>query len=336
MYNILMAQTDSSIALYIILAVVAIVIAVFFSLVPVRIWFRALVSGSYISMGRLIGMKLRKVDISLIVNAYIKAKKAGLTFDIDEMETHYMAGGEVDGVVNALIAAHSAKIALTVDAAKAIDLAGRNIEEAVRFSVNPKVIDIPKISAIAKDGIELKVSARVTVRTNIGRLVGGAGEDTIIARIGEGIVTTVGSALYHEDVLENPDKISKTVLEKGLDDGTAYEILSIDMADIDVGDNIGARLMKERAEADKTIAQAKAEERKSMAVALEQEMRAKTQEMRAMLVAAEADVPKAMADAFRKGNLGIMDYYKMQNVVSDTAMRNSIAGVDDGKVNTTK
>ena len=242
-----------------------------------------------------------------------------------------MAGGDINKVVSALISAHSAKIALTCDAAKAIDLAGRDVLEAVRTSVNPKVIETPTINAIARDGIELRVKTRVTVRANIGRLVGGSGQDTIIARVGEGVVTTIGSAEYHSDVLENPDMISKTVLGKGLDSGTAFEILSIDIADIDVGRNIGAELKKDQAEADKHIAQAKAEERKAMAIALEQEMKAKTQEMRAVVLAAESEVPKAMAYAFREGKLGIMDYYRMQNVVADTAMRNSIAGNDSTK-----
>lgn len=313
------------------LAVVAIVVALVLSLVPVRVWFRALVSGAYISVGRLIGMKLRKIKLNMVVEAYIMARKSGINIDINEIETHYMAGGDINKVVSALISAHSAKIALTCDAAKAIDLAGRDVLEAVRTSVNPKVIETPTINAIARNGVELKVKTRVTVRANIGRLVGGAGQDTIIARVGEGVVTTIGSAEYHTDVLENPDMISKTVLGKGLDSGTAFEILSIDIADIDVGRNIGAELKKDQAEADKHIAQAKAEERKAMAIALEQEMKAKTQEMKAVVLAAESEVPKAMAYAFREGKLGIMDYYKMQNVVADTAMRNSIAGNDSTK-----
>lgn len=329
MNSLLFAENGGVIALYIILAIVIIILAVVISLVPVRIWFRALVSGSYISMGRLIGMKLRKIDLVNVVNVYIKAKKAGISFDIDEMETHYMAGGNIDAVVNALIASHSAKIALNVNVAKAIDLAGRDIEEAVKISVTPKVINVPEISAIAKDGVELKVSARATVRTNIERLVGGAGEDTIIARIGEGIVSTIGSSETHKEILKNPDLISREVMERNLAVGTAYEILAINMADINVGENIGSRLLINQAEADKNIAQAKAEERKSMAVAVEQEMKARTQEKKAMLVASEAEVPKAIAEAFRNGNLGIMDYYRLQNVSADTTMRNSIAGVDD-------
>lgn len=327
MINLLFAGGFPTV-LFIILAVVIVLIAIFVSLVPVRHWFRSLVSGAYISMGRLIGMKLRRVNVSKIVDAFIMAKKAGITIDINEIETHEMAGGNIVKVVNSLISAHSAKIALSNDAAKAIDLAGIDLLDAVRYSVNPKVIDIPEISAIARDGIELKVRARVTVRANISRLVGGAGEDTIIARIGEGIVTTVGSSELYTDVLENPDLISKTVLAKGLDSGTAFEVLSIDMADIDVGRNVGALLATAKAEADKHLAQAKAEERKAMAIAMEQEMKAKTQEMRAAVLAAEAEVPKAMAEAFRNGRLGIMDYYKMQNVIADTSMRNSIAGND--------
>ncbi len=324
-------NNSSSVGLFIALGVVAIIIALIVSLIPIKVWFRALVSGAYISIGRLIGMKLRKIKLNMIVEAYIMAKKSGINIDINEIETHFMAGGDINKVVSALISAHSAKIALTCDAAKAIDLAGRDVLEAVRVSVNPKVIETPTISAVARDGIELRVKARVTVRANIGRLIGGSGQDTIIARVGEGIVTTVGSSEFHSDVLENPDLISKTVLEKGLDSGTAFEILSIDIADIDVGRNIGAELKKDQAEADKHIAQAKAEERKAMAIALEQEMKAKTQEMRAVVLAAEAEIPKAMAFAFREGKLGIMDYYKMQNVVADTSMRNSIAGSDSKK-----
>ena len=322
---------NSAVGWLIALGIVAIIVALVLSLVPVKVWFRALVSGAYISVGRLIGMKLRKIKLNMVVEAFIMAKKSGINIDINEIETHYMAGGDINKVVSALISAHSAKIALTCDAAKAIDLAGRDVLEAVRTSVNPKVIETPTINAIARDGIELRVKTRVTVRANIGRLVGGSGQDTIIARVGEGVVTTIGSAEYHSDVLENPDMISKTVLGKGLDSGTAFEILSIDIADIDVGRNIGAELKKDQAEADKHIAQAKAEERKAMAIALEQEMKAKTQEMRAVVLAAESEVPKAMAYAFREGKLGIMDYYRMQNVVADTAMRNSIAGNDSTK-----
>lgn len=303
-------------------------IIAFFALVPVSLWFRALVSGAPVSMGRLVGMRLRKIRIAMIVDAYITGKKAGLDIDITELETHYMAKGDVIKVINALISAHSANIELKTRTAMAIDLAGRDVLNAVKVSVNPKVIETPVIAAIAKDGIELRVKARVTVRANISRLIGGAGEETIIARVGEGIVTTVGSVQTHKDMLENPDKISKTVLDKGLDAGTAFEILSIDIADVDVGRNIGAQLQMDQAEADKRIAQARAEERRAMAVASEQEMKAKTQDMRAAVVAAEAEVPKAMAEAFRAGRLGVMDYYNMQNIQADTAMRSAISGSD--------
>ena len=279
--------------------VIAIVIIILLSFLPLSVWFRALVSGAHIPLTRLVGIKLRKINLKLIVESYISAKKAGLDITIDELETHIMAGGKVLNVVNALISAHSANIALSSQTAKAIDLAGRDVLNAVKVSVNPKVIETPTVAAIAKDGIELRAKARVTVRANISRLVGGAGEDTIIARVGEGIVTTVGSANTHKEVLENPDRISKTVLAKGLDSGTAFEILSIDIADIDVGRNIGAQLQMDQAEADKRIAQAKAEERRAMAVAAEQEMKAKISEMRALLVEKEAAVPLALAQAFR-------------------------------------
>ncbi len=332
MENLLLAMSQQVQTLLLILIPVAVLLIIFIVLiiiVPMKVWFRALVSGAHISMGRLVGMKLRKVDVNMIVEAYVAAKKAGLTIDINELETHFMAGGDVVKVVNALVSAHSAKINLSIDTAKAIDLAGRDVLNAVKVSVNPKVIETPLVSAIAKDGVELHVKARVTVRANIGRLVGGAGEETILARVGEGIVTTVGSAENHGEVLQNPDLISKTVLAKGLDSGTAFEILSLDIADIDVGRNIGAQLRMDTAEAEKRIANAKAEERRAMAVAAEQEMRAKAQEMNAIKIAAEAEVPKAMANAFKDGKLGVMDYYRMQNVVADTDMRKSIAGTDD-------
>ena len=315
-----------------VLIVAALIIGLCF-LLPVATWFRALVSGARVSMARLIGMRLRKNKMKMIVEAYISAKKAGLEIDIDSLETHAMAGGDVNKVVFALISAHSANITLSLDTAKAIDLAGRDVFNAVKVSVNPKVIETPIIAAIAKDGIELRVKARVTVRANIARLIGGAGEETIIARVGEGIVTTVGSAQTHKEVLENPDRISKTVLSKGLDAGTAFEILSIDIADVDVGRNMGAQLQMDQAEADKRIAEAKAEERRAMAVALEQEMKAKTQEAKALVIEAEAEVPKAMSEALKNGKMGVMDYYNMQNVVADTNMRNNLAGdnpVDGG------
>jgi uncharacterized protein YqfA (UPF0365 family) len=277
-------------------------------------------------MGRLVGMRMRKVGVSKLVEGFIRGKKAGLNIQIETLETHYMAKGNVEAVIDALISAHSANIALDIRTAMAIDLAGRDVLNAVKVSVNPKVIETPLVSAVAKDGIELKVRAKITVRANIERLIGGAGEETIIARVGEGVVTTIGSSLSHTDVLENPDLISKKILSKGLDAGTAFEILSVDIADIDVGKNIGSQLQMDQAEADKKIAQARAEEKRALAVATEQEMRAKTQEMQAMVVAAEAEVPKAMAEAFRTGRLGIMDYYNMQNIQADTSMRNSLSG----------
>ncbi len=316
------------IALIVVIAVIFIVLSIILSFVPVGLWITAFFSGVKIGIFTLIGMRFRRVQPSRIVNPMIKATKAGLDLDIDNLEGHYLAGGDVNSVVNALIAAQRAEINLEFERAAAIDLAGRNVLEAVQVSVNPKVIETPKISAVAKDGIEVMVKARVTVRANIERLVGGAGEETIIARVGEGIVTTVGSSISHKDVLENPDLISRTVLEKGLDAGTAFEILSIDIADIDVGRNIGAELQTDQAEADKRIAQAKAEERRAMAVAKEQEMRATVEEMKAKVVEAEAEVPKAMATALREGKIGVMDYYKLQNILADTGMRESIAKLD--------
>lgn len=279
-------------------------------------------------------MRLRRVVPSKIVNPLVKATKAGIDLPINKLEAHYLAGGNVDRVINALIAAQRANIPLEFERAAAIDLAGRNVLEAVQMSVNPKVIETPVISAVAKNGIEVRAKVKVTVRANIDRLIGGAGEQTIIARVGEGIVTTIGSAESHEQVLENPDSISETVLQKGLDSGTAFEILSIDIADVDVGRNIGAQLQTDQAEADKRIAQAKAEERRAMAVAREQEMQAAVQEMRAKVVEAEAEVPRAMAEALRSGKLGVMDYYQMQNVIADTRMRDSISqdpGTDSAK-----
>lgn len=301
--------------------------SIFFSFVPIGLWISALAAGVRIGIFNLVGMRLRRVVPSSIVIPLIKANKAGLDVSSNKLEAHYLAGGNVDRVINSLIAAQRANIPLEFERAAAIDLAGRNVLEAVQMSVNPKVIETPIVAAIAKDGIELKAKARVTVRANIDRLVGGAGEETIIARVGEGIVTTVGSAETHKVVLENPDLISKTVLNKGLDAGTAFEILSIDIADVDVGRNIGAQLQMDQAEADKKIAQAKAEERRAMAVAKEQEMKAAVQEMRAKVVEAEAEVPKAMASALREGKLGVMDYYNMQNVIADTQMRGSISGM---------
>ena len=294
-------------------------------MVPVRLWVTAMASGAYVSLTTLIGMRLRKVSPATIIWPLISATKAGLKLNITELEAHYLAGGNVNNVVNALISADKANIDLDFRRAAAIDLAGRDVLEAVHVSVNPKVINTPRVAAMAKDGIQLIAVARVTVRANINRLVGGAGEETILARVGEGIVSTIGSAQTHKAVLENPDSISKTVLEKGLDSGTAFEILSIDIADVDVGKNIGAELQADQAEADKRVAQARAEERRAMAVAAEQEKRALVEEMRARVVEAEAQVPLAMADAFRAGHLGVMDYARYQNIVSDTQMRESIA-----------
>ncbi|MBQ4382976.1 MAG: flotillin-like protein FloA [Firmicutes bacterium] len=306
---------------FIIIAIVILVLAVFFSVVPVGLWISSMASGVRVGLFSLVGMKLRRVKPHRILLPMIKATKAGLSLNMNELEAHYLAGGNVDGVVDALIASERAGIDLSFEKAAAIDLAGRAVLEAVKMSVNPKVIETPNISAVAKDGIELLVKARVTVRANLERLVGGAGESTILARIGEGIVTTVGSSASHKEVLENPDNISKLVLSKGLDSGTAFEILSIDIADIDVGRNIGAHLQSLQAEADKNIAQAKAEERRAMAIALEQEMRA-------AVVEAEAEVPRALATALRDGRMGVMDYYGMQNIQADTRMRDEIAGSD--------
>lgn len=302
------------------------IIIVVFSFIPLGLWISALASGVPVGIVTLIGMRLRRVPPAQIVNPLIKARKAGLDLSVNQLEAHFLAGGNVDRVVDALIAAERANIPLAFERAAAIDLAGRNVLQAVQMSVNPKVIETPLISAVAKDGIEVKAIARVTVRANIDRLVGGAGEETIIARVGEGVVTTVGSSESHKAVLENPDLISRTVLAKGLDAGTAFEILSIDIADVDVGRNVGAQLQTDQAEADKRIAQAKAEERRAMAVAREQEMKAMVQEMRAKVVEAEAEVPRALAQALREGKLGAMDYYALQNLLADTRMRDSIAG----------
>lgn len=316
---------DSLLSTIILIVIIVVVLIVIFSFVPIGLWISALAAGAKVGIFDLIGMRLRRVAPAKIVNPLIKAEKAGLAVPVSKLEAHYLAGGNVDRVIDALIAAERANIPLTFERAAAIDLAGRNVLEAVQMSVNPKVIETPVVAAMAIDGIELRAKAKVTVRANIDRLVGGAGEETIIARVGEGIVTTVGSSQTHKDVLENPDRISKTVLGKGLDAGTAFEILSIDIADVDVGRNIGAQLQTDQAEADKRIAQAKAEERRAMAVAREQEMLAAVQEMRAKVVEAEAEVPKAMAEAFHNGNLGVMDYYNMMNVASDTKMRESIS-----------
>ena len=303
----------------VVLGIIGLLIILFFVFVPVGLWISSLASNVRIGIFNLVGMRLRRVKPAKIVNPLIKARKAGLDLSVNQLEAHYLAGGNVDNVVNALIASERAGIDLKFEKAAAIDLAGRNVLEAVKMSVNPKVIETPNVSAVAKDGIELLVKARVTVRADLERLVGGAGEATVLARIGEGIVTTVGSSDSHKSVLENPDDISKLVLSKGLDSGTAFEILSIDIADIDVGRNIGAQLQSLQAEADKNIAQAKAEERRAMALAKEQEMRAYVGE-------AEAEVPKAMAYALREGKMGVMDYYELQNLKADTDMRESIKG----------
>ena len=306
------------------LVLVIIAMMIFLNFVPIGLWVSAIAANVNVGIFTLVGMRLRRVVPSKIVLPLIKANKAGLDVSVNQLEAHYLAGGNVDRVVDALIAAHRAAIPLPFERSAAIDLAGRDVLEAVQMSVNPKVIETPVVSAVAKNGIELRIKARVTVRANIDRLVGGAGEPTIIARVGEGIVTTVGSAEMHTDVLESPDEISKTVLGKGLDAGTAFEILSIDIADVDVGRNIGAELMTDQAEADKRIAQAKAEERRAMAVAKEQEMKAYTQEMEAKVVEAQAEVPHAMADALRSGNMGVMDYFNLKNVQADTNMRDAI------------
>jgi uncharacterized protein YqfA (UPF0365 family) len=303
---------------FVLLLVVVGALILLLYLVPLPLWIAAWASGAYVGLFTLIGMRLRRVPPSTVVTARISAVKAGLDISINDLEAHYLAGGNVVKVVNAMISADKANIPLPLKRAAAIDLAGRDVLAAVQMSVIPKVIETPRIAAVAKDGIQLIAVSRVTVRTNIDRLVGGAGEETVIARVGEGMVSTIGSAATHKDVLENPDHISKHVLSAGLDAGTAYEILSIDIADVDVGENIGAKLQIDQANADKQIAQAKAEERRAMAVALEQEMRAR-------VVEAEAEVPRAMAEAFRQGNLGLMDYYRMKNVQADTAMRDAIA-----------
>ncbi|MFS0751401.1 flotillin-like protein FloA [Oceanobacillus sp. 1P07AA] len=316
---------DSSVILpIIIIAAVLIALAILFTFVPVALWISALAAGVKISIFTLIGMRLRRVVPNRVINPLIKAHKAGLNVKTNQLESHYLAGGNVDRVVNALIAAHRANIDLPFERGAAIDLAGRDVLEAVQMSVNPKVIETPFIAGIAMDGIEVKALARITVRANIDRLVGGAGEETIIARVGEGVVSTIGSSDHHKQVLENPDSISQTVLSKGLDSGTAFEILSIDIADVDIGKNIGAILQTDQAEADKNIAQAKAEERRAMAVAQEQEMVARVQEMRAKVVEAEADVPLALAEALRSGKMGVMDYMNYQNIDADTDMRDSI------------
>ena len=309
--------------IWIVVSIIALMVLLYF--VPVGLWFQAQVTGVRISLLQLIVMRWRKVPPSIIVQAMITSKKAGLDLKRDDLEAHYLAGGHVQAVVNALVSASKANLGLEYNVATAIDLAGRDILEAVSMSVNPKIINTPPVAAVAKDGIQLIAKARVTVRASIENLVGGAGEDTVLARVGEGIVSSIGSSMSHKEVLENPDSISKVVLAKGLDAGTAFEILSIDIADVDVGKNIGAELQENQAEADLKVAEAKAEERRAMAVAAEQEMKALAQEMRAKVIEAEAEIPKAMSQAFREGNLGIMDYYNMKNIMADTEMRSSIS-----------
>ena len=320
---------EGLIGLIIIAVLVILVLSLFFRFVPVGLWITAYFSGVKLRISDLIGMRLRRVAPSMIVQPMIKATKAGLDIDISELEAHYLAGGDINQVIDALIAAQRANIDLEFEQAAAIDLAGRNVFEAVQVSVNPKVIETPIIAGVSMNGIEVKAKAKVTVRANIERLVGGAGEETIIARVGEGIVTTVGSAKTHSQVLENPDSISQTILRKGLDSGTTFEILSIDIADVDVGRNVGAKLQAEQAEADKRVAQAKAEEKRSLAVAEEQEMIAEVQRQRAKVVEAEAQVPLAMAEALRSGNVGVMDYYRMKNITADTDMRSSLSNNKD-------
>ncbi len=325
----------SEIGIYIVIIIAAIIgLWVILYFVPIGLWFSALVSGVRISLLQLILMRWRKVPPPIIVRALIEGTKAGLKLQRNDLEAHYLAGGHVEKVVHALVSASKANIDLPFQMATAIDLAGRDVFEAVQMSVNPKVIDTPPVAAVAKDGIQLVAKARVTVRANIKQLVGGAGEETVLARVGEGIVSSIGSADSHKAVLENPDSISKLVLGKGLDAGTAFEILSIDIADVDIGKNIGAVLQMDQANADKNIAQAKAEERRAMAVAMEQEMKAKAQEARAKVIEAEAEVPLAISDAFRSGNLGVMDYYRLENIQADTDMRDSISkstGQDEKK-----
>ncbi|MBR2116109.1 MAG: flotillin-like protein FloA [Alistipes sp.] len=320
------------IGIIVVIAIASLIaIWVVFYFVPVGLWFTALISGAHISLLQMILMRWRKIPVSAIVSSMIEGTKAGLKLNPNSLEAHFLAGGNFRNVVHALVSAQKAGINLNFEEATAIDLAGRDVFEAVQMSVNPKVINTPPVTAVAKDGIQLIAKARVTVRANIRQLVGGAGEETVLARVGEGIVSSIGSSASHKSVLENPDFISRVVLEKGLDAGTAFEILSIDIADIDVGKNIGAQLQMDQAEADKNIAQAKAEERRAMAVALEQEMKAKAQEARAKVILAEAEVPLAMAEAFRSGNLGVMDYYKMKNVIADTQMRESISNPKNDK-----
>lgn len=331
MLNYSMMLVQAWVPLVIVLALLLVLIVAMFILVPINVWFRALASGAHVSMFRLVGMKLRKVEYKKLINIYIISQKAGLNIPIQDLETHLMAGGDIEKVVDALIAAHSAKMDLDLEQAKAIDLAGRDVVEAVKTSVTPKVIKTNWVEAIAKNGIQVKAIAHITVRARLDKQIGTADTETILARVGEGIVTAIGKANTHTEIMSDPSIISKTVLEDHLDRQTAFEILSIDISDVDIGDNVGARLKIEDAESKKKIAQAAAEERKAQAVALEQEMKAKTQEMRAIVLAAESEVHKAMAAALKNGKFGVMDYYKLQNMVADTNMRNSISNKDASK-----
>lgn len=331
MNSLLLALSAGYIVLIVIAALLLCFITVVLILVPIKPWFMAIVSGAHVSMARLIGMRLRKVDTKNIVLAYIMARKAGLNIAIVDLETHYMAGGNVDKVIKALIAAHSAKVDLSIDLAKAIDLAGSDVVEAVETCVTPKIIEVNNIAAIAQDGIEVIVNVKVTVKTDVRALVGGAREDTIVARVGKGIVGCIGAAETYNYLLENPSAIAETIQNMGLDDGTAYEIISVDVSDIDIGRNLGAKLETEEAEKNKILAQAQAERIRSIAVAEEQKMKAKTQEMKANVLAAEAEIPKAIATAIKDGKFGVLDYYKLQNLQADTAMRSSIAGTEENK-----
>ena len=328
MNSLLLAIQGWAIALIVLSCILLVGLIVLFVLVPIKQWFIALVSGAHISMTRLVGMKLRKVDYRLIVNTYIMARKGGIDLNVVDLETHFMAGGNVDRVVKALIAANSAGLDLSVELAKAIDLAGSDVHEAVETCVTPKIIEVNDVAAVAQDGIEVRVKVKVTVKTDIHELVGGAREDTIIARVGKGIVSCIGAAETYNELLENPASIAEAIMSKGLDDGTAYEIVSVDVSDIDIGRNLGAKLETEEAEKNKQVAAAQAERLRSMMVAEEQKMKAKTQEMKASVLAAEAEIPKAIAGAIREGKFGVLDYYKLKNLQADTAMRSSIAGID--------
>lgn len=329
MNSLLLAIEPWAIALIVLSCILAVGLTVLFILVPIKQWFIALVSGAHISMARLVGMKLRKVDYKLIVLTYIMARKGGINISIVDLETHYMAGGHIDKIVKALIAANSAGIDLTIDLAKAIDLAGSDVVDAIETCVTPKIIEVNNIAAVAQDGIEVIVNVKVTVKTDIHELVGGAREDTVIARVGKGIVSCIGAAENYTELLENPSAVAESIMERGLDDGTAYDIVSVDVSDIDLGRNLGAKLEAEEAEKNKKLAEAQAEKIRAMAVAEEQKMKALTQEKKAQVLAAEAEIPKAIASAIRDGKFGVLDYYKLKNLQADTSMRESIAGIDN-------